>query len=165
MRCPHARHCLPTLPEIGRRMGISKNAVIGKAHRLELSGRETPIRRDGPMRPRTPRVQGPTLPAPAGLAPQAVVRPPMAPPERATPPLPPPAYGPAAPSRRTSCRHTAQPCCWPIGEPGRPGFRFCEGEAEPSRPYCPEHSSIAYAKPDVPREDAARQPSAATRRA
>ena len=31
--------------EIGRRMGISKNAVVGKAHRLNLPARPSPIRR------------------------------------------------------------------------------------------------------------------------
>ena len=32
--------------EIGRRMGISKNAVVGKAHRLNLPARPSPIRRE-----------------------------------------------------------------------------------------------------------------------
>ena len=31
--------------EIGRRLGVSKNAVVGKAHRLELPARPSPIRR------------------------------------------------------------------------------------------------------------------------
>lgn len=31
--------------EIGRRLGISKNAVVGKAHRLSLPPRPSPIRR------------------------------------------------------------------------------------------------------------------------
>ena len=30
--------------EIGRRIGISKNAVVGKAHRLDLPTRPSPIR-------------------------------------------------------------------------------------------------------------------------
>ncbi len=34
-----------TTAEIGRRMGVSKNAVVGKAHRLDLPARPTPIRR------------------------------------------------------------------------------------------------------------------------
>ena len=29
--------------EIGRRLGVSKNAVVGKAHRLRLPGRQSPI--------------------------------------------------------------------------------------------------------------------------
>ncbi|RYF03549.1 MAG: GcrA cell cycle regulator, partial [Oxalobacteraceae bacterium] len=54
--------------EIGRRMGISKNAVVGKAHRLNLPARPSPIRRgSGEKRATTRatirRVTGPTLPA------------------------------------------------------------------------------------------------------
>ena len=53
---------LPTT-EIGRRLGMSKNAVIGKAHRLGLSGRPSPIRRDArPVR----RVSGPSCQWPSG---------------------------------------------------------------------------------------------------
>ncbi len=52
--------------EIGRRMGVSKNAVVGKAHRLNLSARPSPIRRDanaaGARAPTPRRVTGPTLP-------------------------------------------------------------------------------------------------------
>ena len=43
--------------EIGRRMGISKNAVVGKAHRLDLPARPSPIRTDSSPRP--PRVTAP----------------------------------------------------------------------------------------------------------
>ena len=32
--------------EIGRRLGVSKNAIVGKAHRLDLDARPSPIRRD-----------------------------------------------------------------------------------------------------------------------
>ncbi len=34
--------------EIGRRMGVTKNAVVGKAHRLSLEARPSPIRRSEP---------------------------------------------------------------------------------------------------------------------
>src|SRR6516225_4098267 len=37
--------------EIGRRMGISKNAVVGKAHRLDLPARPSPIRTGSSPRP------------------------------------------------------------------------------------------------------------------
>jgi GcrA cell cycle regulator len=67
--------------EIGRRLGVSKNAVVGKAHRLNLPARPSPIRRDAApgARPRNPqprRVTGPTLPslaAPALAAPVSVL--------------------------------------------------------------------------------------------
>ncbi len=52
--------------EIGRRLGVTKNAIVGKAHRLELPARPSPIRRDpdaSPVRRATVRrVEGPTLP-------------------------------------------------------------------------------------------------------
>ena len=52
--------------EIGRRLGVTKNAIVGKAHRLDLPARPSPIRRDpdaAPVRRSTVRrVEGPTLP-------------------------------------------------------------------------------------------------------
>jgi len=52
--------------EIGRRLGVTKNAIVGKAHRLDLPARPSPIRRDPDSVPvrRTAvrRVEGPTLP-------------------------------------------------------------------------------------------------------
>jgi len=118
--------------EIGRRLGVSKNAVVGKAHRLDLPARPSPIRRDGsgpaaPRRSAPRRVAGPTLPplsstspiaasggAPAvlphmvALAPKPVQVPP---PTRVAPQAPRP-YG------------RIVTCCWPLGEPGTRSFRF-----------------------------------------
>ena len=38
-----------------------------------------------------------------------------------------------------------KPCCWPIGDPGTPGFRFCDEPALAAKPYCEEHACRAYA--------------------
>ena len=38
--------------EIGKQLGVSKNAVVGKAHRLGLTGRPSPIKRTAP-KPKT----------------------------------------------------------------------------------------------------------------
>src|SRR5215469_18190843 len=64
--------------EIGRRLGVSKNAVVGKAHRLDLPARPSPIRRDGPpggtpRRSAPRRVAGPTLPPLASTGPFAAL--------------------------------------------------------------------------------------------
>lgn len=52
--------------EIGRRLGVTKNAIVGKAHRLDLAARPSPIRRDPDAEPArraaVRRVEGPTLP-------------------------------------------------------------------------------------------------------
>jgi GcrA cell cycle regulator len=44
-----------TTGEIGKRLSVSKNAVVGKAHRLGLKGRPSPIKR--PARPAEPKKQ------------------------------------------------------------------------------------------------------------
>ena len=48
--------------EIGRRLGVTKNAVVGKAHRLVLPARPSPIRRGVVSAPAPRRATGPTLP-------------------------------------------------------------------------------------------------------
>jgi GcrA cell cycle regulator len=52
--------------EIGRRLGVTKNAIVGKAHRLDLPARPSPIRRDPDAvtvrRGTVRRHEGPTLP-------------------------------------------------------------------------------------------------------
>jgi GcrA cell cycle regulator len=154
--------------EIGRRMLISKNAVVGKAHRLSLAARPSPIRRAAaaavmaPMPPR--RLSGPTLPplsAPPSLAPSLAPALAPAPPPtpvaapaaaRVRPPVPPAVLAPVrAPARPVR----AAACCWPIGEPGTPSFHFCGGDAAPGKPYCAEHAQIAYVKVRDRREEAA----------
>ncbi|WP_043830254.1 GcrA family cell cycle regulator [Muricoccus aerilatus] len=140
--------------EIGRRMGISKNAVVGKAHRLHLPARPSPIHRE-----QAPAVAAAST---ASEAPRPVASPPPAPaprPVAAPRVVPPPAasaprVAPAAVVRPFQ-RSSARSCCWPIGEPGTPEFRFCTSEAMPTKPYCLEHASIAYVKARDRREDAA----------
>ena len=41
-------------------------------------------------------------------------------------------------------------CCWPLGEPGSPNFRFCDKPAIIGRPYCPDHAVRAYVAIRVP---------------
>lgn len=153
--------------EIGRRMGVSKNAVVGKAHRLNLPARPSPIRRDLAQAgiPRVPaprRVVGPTLPslsAPQTLpsltpvSTPAVEAAPVPPPVRREPP---PVMARAAPVRAVAYRSTRSiACCWPIGEPGTKSFRFCDAEAAGGKPYCTQHAQIAYVKVRDRREEAA----------
>ncbi len=134
--------------EIGRRMGISKNAVVGKAHRLSLPPRPSPIRRgaggETPRRAAPRRVVGPTLPsltAPAADPVPAAPRTPSVPPLRAV-------ARPVGSGRLVTC-------CWPIGEPGTRSFRFCDATAVTGKPYCEEHAALAYVKVRDRRDEAA----------
>lgn len=156
--------------EIGRRMGISKNAVVGKAHRLNLSARPSPIRRvpgGAPARAATPRqaprpfVRAPAFaptfapafaPAASSFGGNTYAFPQPAPRPAPAPPAPRPV---APPAPRPAPRLSNSACCWPIGEPGKAGFRFCGSAALAAKPYCEEHAALAYVRAKPRQEDAA----------
>lgn len=160
--------------EIGRVIGMSKNAVVGKAHRLNLTARPSPIRREpgaAVFRPR-PISRGPTLPPLPAIRTERspVLRPrPASPPKLllAEPPLPEiapgiaevvPVAAPASPERSIpgrEARGREMACCWPLGDPGTAGFRFCGAVAAPGKPYCLAHAQVAYVRVRDRREDAA----------
>lgn len=142
--------------EIGRRMGISKNAVVGKAHRLHLPARPSPIRRGGDGSTAAPRqarrTTRPAMPRASPLFTAVGARP--APLHAAAETQRTPA--PVVPMPRAEPLRTGNAtCCWPIGEPGTPGFRFCGAPALVGKPYCAEHAAIAYVRVKDRREDAA----------
>lgn len=104
--------------EIGRQLGVTKNAVVGKAHRMGLPSRPSPI-----SRRRLKAVMASPLPKPA-------FRPMQRPSE------PEPDYLARGKGRGK--------CQWPIGDPREEGFSFCDQQAEPGRSYCLEHCAVAY---------------------
>lgn len=115
--------------KIGREIGVSKNAVCGKVARLKLTPRPSPIPvpKEGARPKKIKRVTGPTL-VPI-MAEVVDVQQPLTP------------FRAQAQSRHS--------CCWPIGEPGTRTFRFCTDQASFGRPYCVEHASIAYTRPQT----------------
>jgi GcrA cell cycle regulator len=127
---------------IGRELGVSKNAVVGKAHRLKLPPRPSPIRighRVGSDVDRSPSRAGRPVGLPALARKTAVVFAPLT--VTASPKL---AVAEVTPRpARTTTLGTHQ-CSWPIGEPGTAAFHFCAQHAEAGRPYCPQHCEIAY---------------------
>ena len=140
--------------EIGRRLGITKNAVVGKAHRLTLPARPSPIRRASgepasTRRPAARRMTGSTL-SPLAVA-VHVARSPV------DVPRPPAQLRAVTASPRLAGRPAGRivACCWPIGEPGTPSFRFCTDGAIHGKPYCAPHAALAYVKVRDRREDAA----------
>ena len=107
---------LPTL-EIGRRLGITKNSVVGKVHRLGLPKRQSPISSSPKAR---------------------VVRMPAA----LTRSAPPPPSGKII----TMEMLTTGMCNWPDGEPGQDDFRFCGEKIVEGKPYCQHHCERAYVR-------------------
>lgn len=114
--------------------GVTRNAVIGKVHRLGLSGRATPSK---PARPvfKPPRPARPAAAAPS--APRRIAEPAAA--AAATPVV----YMEEAPGSATVLTLAAHMCKWPIGDPSLETFTFC-GRRASDGPYCGEHARVAY---------------------
>ena len=127
--------------------GVTRNAVIGKVHRLGLSGRgkapaQTKPRRSRQTRaPRRTVVQSTvgnvalkqvyeeeadieTLPQVRQVSLETIVIP--------------------IEQRRSILTLNEQTCKWPIGDPGSDDFYFCGASCDTGSPYCEAHARIAY---------------------
>lgn len=119
--------------------GVSRNAVIGKIHRLGLWGRGQPTRavkrlrkppsvRHRVYRPLTigntaPKAEPETLVEHEGVCASKAV--PIA-------------------KKLTLATLTEQTCRWPIGNPRAEDFHFCGHDALEGVPYCRYHTGVAY---------------------
>jgi GcrA cell cycle regulator len=132
--------------------GVTRNAVIGKVHRLGLSGRAKSTSTSAkPRRPRTSTVSSspaPKRPTPqpqtfgatalkADITPMPIVA--------AKPALEPIAELVVPISQRASILTlTESTCKWPIGDPATDNFYFCGRQSDASVPYCAHHCKVAY---------------------
>ncbi|BAU93836.1 GcrA cell cycle regulator [Methylorubrum populi] len=130
--------------------GVSRNAVIGKVHRLGLAGRVKPI---GPASAQGRRkddlaaeveiasvvVEEPTLPEPPAIVAHRPA------PDFPLPPAPAPEPVALAVSERVTIMDLRDSMCrWPMGDPTSPEFRFCGARAITGLPYCTQHAQVAY---------------------
>jgi GcrA cell cycle regulator len=138
----------------GRLGGVTRNAVIGKVHRLGLSGRATTSR----MKSHRPRVR---------TANPAVKR--LAKPRFATvgnpafrnlyltdtEPYVPPAEELVIPvkERKYIQTLTETSCRWPIGDPQQADFHFCGKHKINGLPYCEVHARRAFQPPQARRRE------------
>jgi GcrA cell cycle regulator len=126
--------------------GVTRNAVIGKVHRLGLSGR---VKAGAPVaqRPAKPRLVSTPVAVPGiGAEPGRI---PAREPEPATMPVSADtrwaAEEVAPPADRVSILDLRDSMCkWPIGDPAKPDFGFCGGRAVSGLPYCSHHCRMAY---------------------
>ncbi|MET0724578.1 MAG: GcrA family cell cycle regulator [Tardiphaga sp.] len=122
---------------------VTRNAVIGKVHRLGLSGRaKSPSsaaprpRKTRPAPQQMVRMSRPVARGNTALAHNYEV-------EMEPDPI---AYDNVVPmsQRLTLVELNEATCHWPIGDPSSSEFYFCGGKALQSLPYCAHHSRIAY---------------------
>lgn len=114
--------------------GVTRNAVIGKVHRLGLSGHGGAASAPGrPQRVTITRAPSPRRAA-VGAAPRVMApsRPPVA--------APSPAPAPEGPGLVTDmARLAVHACKWPIGDPKSSDFSFCGRHADGR--YCAVHEA------------------------
>ena len=121
---------------------ITRNAVIGKVHRLGLSGRAKSPSSSAPrqrkVRPaqQMMRINRPVSRGNTALAQAFEV-------EAEPDPI---AYDNVVPmsQRLNLLQLNENTCHWPVGDPSSPDFFFCGGKALDSLPYCAHHSRVAY---------------------
>ena len=120
--------------QIAKQLGsVTRNAVIGKVHRLGLAGRATPSRpAKRPVRVSRPRVIGPTAPRlrPANSLPTVVI-----------PDLEPLKFADGKAASVLTLNESM--CKFPIGDPNDVDFAFC-GRGAACGPYCQDHARLAY---------------------
>ena len=162
--------------------GVTRNAVIGKVHRLGLSNRGTgpgeatkpaeasKVKTDAPKAAEAETVSDPVP------EPQAAEEQPPVPAQRRSPPAIRDATQPRAPglptpeeeaaratlvkieklARKISLMElTERTCKWPIGDPTDEDFAFCGLPCVPGKPYCQNHVAVAF-QPMSSRRDRAR---------
>lgn len=135
--------------------GVTRNAVIGKVHRLQLSGRvkttSTTLQRSRKavarptVRAAAPRsvvtTRGNLAMVQSVDVEEVVAYRPM---EEVVVPI----------SRRISIMELREGTCrWPLGDPLSPEFVFCGGDCETGKPYCTAHAQVAF-QPSIERRRA-----------
>ena len=137
----------------GRLGGVTRNAVIGKVHRLGLAGRATSSRSRSPRPRRThvPRAnRAPSLMF--GTRGNTALKPQYEAEQDAEPA---PLVELVIPlNERASIMTLKESMCrWPIGDPAEPEFHFCGRKKCGTLPYCEHHARMAYQPVQVRRRE------------
>ena len=134
--------------QIANKIGnVTRNAVIGKVHRLGLSGRATPAK---PQRGCTSSVSTTAKTPTIAAAPEADVKPIINEPEFTTPIVL------DTGDKTTVSTIKNNMCKWPIGDPAKDEFHFCGQQTQPGKSYCAYHARMAFQPPQ--RREARKEP-------
>lgn len=126
-----------TAAEIAKQIGgVTRNAVIGKAHRLKLSNRVSPIQQN--RKPANKNVERKVTPVERAKPVMQVKKMPA----NTSVKLP----EESVKSGDLYSLMDLQPrmCRWPSGDPKEEGFGFCGDKTISGIPYCEEHAKVAY---------------------
>ena len=145
--------------------GVTRNAVIGKVHRLGLSNRAgasttpAPEKKSAKAAPSKPAAEAkPATRTVSQTKVVEVVAQPRKPIVPAGQPLPPqPSANEISPETLANVREvekgakkitlmelTERTCKWPIGDPATDDFWFCGLGVQQGKPYCEAHVSVAF---------------------
>jgi GcrA cell cycle regulator len=119
--------------QIARRIGRSKNSVVGKVHRMGLPERPSPIQRAGYVP--SPRAKRARVPGSVTLAPLASVVVVSAPKPPRKSPVPPPIRAPKTESPAEIRPGRVEPCCYVVSGSGRKAL-YCNQPSIPGKSYC-----------------------------
>ena len=141
--------------------GVTRNAVIGKVHRLGLSNRAGAASTPAPEK-KPAKAKAETKPAakkaPAERVVEVTVTAPRKPIVPAGQPLPPqPSANEISPEALAKVNEvektakkislmelTERTCKWPIGDPATEDFWFCGLSVQQGKPYCEAHVGVAF---------------------
>ena len=131
---------LPTA-QIGKLLGFTKNAVVGKAHRIGLERRPSPIRRTA-VKPDRKKARSPIMPKLNFEVKKDEVR---------ENPVHQQTFQPLVKNLFT--KSVKRGCEWPEGHPDESDFKFCGKERFEDKPYCIDHCAVAYVIPEKEESD------------
>ena len=126
---------LPTA-QIGKLLGFTKNAVVGKAHRIGLERRPSPIRRTA-VKPDRKKARSPIIPKLNFEVKKDEVKENLAHHQTFQPVV-----------KNLFTKNVKRACEWPEGHPDESDFKFCGKERFEDKPYCIDHCAIAYVIPE-----------------
>jgi GcrA cell cycle regulator len=146
--------------------GVTRNAVIGKVHRLGLSNRASPAAKASAKPKSASKSEATAKPSPKPSKTEATEEPaakpvtlPMRKPIiRAGQPLPPqPSANEVSAEALANVKEiektakrlklmelTERVCKWPIGDPATDDFWFCGHAVQQGKPYCEAHVAVAF---------------------
>ncbi len=143
---------MPTA-EIGKKLDFSKNAIVGKVHRLGLSNRVSPIKNSSSSKKASVKTKEEKVvleekkvskkTTKTSKKPEVIEEKVVSVPEKNE-----------SQNKKEKVSHTGVKlldltsghCCWPVDDAADGEFHFCGKEVYKNKPYCLEHCVLAYSE-------------------